>query len=250
MPPYSSGSDDDAVTMGELAMIQKLVDDVAGAVRGVETGSTILVSGFGEVGSPTTLLEGLLDTDARDLTIVANNAGVGERGIAALMREGRVRKIICSYPRSAGSIWFERRYQADEIELELVPQGTLSERIRAGGAGLGGFFTSTGVGTLLAAGKPTREVNGRTYVLEEPITGDFSFIGAHTSDRWGNLTYRAAARNFGPTMVTAGAVSVVQVTEYVEVGKILPEGVITPGVYVDRILVVDDSGLDREVRAG
>lgn len=219
-------------------MIDKLVDGIEGALRGVRSGATVLVSGFGEVGCPTYLVEGLLQTDATDLTIVANNAGVGERGIAALLREGRVRKIVCSYPRSAGSTWFETRFRDGAVELELVPQGTLTERIRAGGAGIGGFYTSTGVGTLLAAGKPTREIGSRTYVLEEPIRGDIAMVEAYTADRWGNLTYRATARNYGPTMLAAADVAVVQVHQYVDVGHLSPEAVVTPGVYVDRILVV------------
>ena len=219
-------------------MIDKRVMTAGDAVSGINNGSTILVSGFGEVGAPTELLEALIDQGVTDLTLVANNAGVGDRGIGALMREGRVSKIICSYPRSTGSVWFERCYHAGGTELELVPQGTLSERIRAGGAGIGGFFTPTGVGTHLTVGKPTREFNGRLYVLEDPIHADVALLRADRADRWGNLTYRAAARNFAPTMATAADLTIAQVSRMVDLGELSAEEVITPGIYVDRILEI------------
>jgi 3-oxoadipate CoA-transferase, alpha subunit len=218
--------------------MDKRVYSMADALNGIRSGSTILVSGFGEVGAPTELLEGLLDLAVTDLTIVANNAGVGDLGIGALLRERRVSKIICSYPRSTGSVWFERRYNAGEVALELVPQGTLSERIRAGGAGIGGFYTPTGVGTLLAAGKPTREIRGRHYVLEDPIHADVALIRGNLADRWGNLSYRAAARNYGPIMATAADLTIAQATQVVELGDIPPDAVVTPGIYVDRVLQV------------
>jgi 3-oxoadipate CoA-transferase, alpha subunit len=226
--------------------MDKRVYSMADALHGIRSGSTILVSGFGEVGAPTNLLDGLLDLAITDLTIVANNAGVGDGGIGALLRERRVSKIICSYPRSSGSVWFERRYSAGEVALELVPQGTLSERIRAGGAGIGGFYTATGVGTTLTAGKPTREVRGRRYVLEDPIRADVALIRAHLADRWGNLSYRAAARNYGPVMATAADLTIVQVAQVVGLGEIPPEAVVTPGIYVDRVLQVpSDPAADR-----
>jgi 3-oxoadipate CoA-transferase alpha subunit len=219
-------------------MIDKQVVNLADAVRGVRSGAVVLVSGFGDAGTPVELLEALLETDARELTIVANNAGSGERGLAALLREGRVQKIITSYPRSRGSIWFEKKYFANEVMLEVVPQGTLSERIRAAGAGIGGFFTTTGAGTEFALGKESRMIGGREHLLEEPLFGDVALIKALRADRWGNLTYHASARNYGPTMVAAAQLAVVQVSEIVPLGAIDPEVVITPGVLVDRVVLV------------
>lgn len=222
----------------QTPMIEKQVTSLAEAVVGIRSGATVLVGGFGDAGSPIELLEALLETDVRELTIVANNAGSGNRGLASLLREGRVRKIICSYPRSNGSIWFERRYLADEVALEVVPQGTLSERIRAAGAGIGGFFTTTGVGTDLATGKETRMIEGREYLLEMPLFGDVALIKAQRADRWGNLVYHAAGRNFGPTMAAAAGLTVAQVSEIVPLGSIDPETVVTPGILVDRVVKI------------
>ncbi len=222
-------------------MINKQVPSLADAVQGIESGATILVGGFGGAGLPVELLEALLETDVRDLTIVANNTGAGERGLAALFREGRVRKVISSYPRSKGSIWFEHRYHSNEIILEVVPQGTLTERIRAAGAGIGGFYTTTGAGTDLAVGKETRVIDGREYLLESPLFGDVALIKAKRADRWGNLTYHATGRNYGPTMAAAAQLTVVQVSEIVPLGAIDPEVVITPGVLVDRVVEVTEA---------
>lgn len=228
-------------------MINKVVATVAEAVGAVRDGSTVLVSGFGEVGAPPELLAALLDIGAKELTVVANNAGVGELGISALLREHRVRKMICSYPRSAGSVWFERCYAAGEVELEVVPQGTLAERIRAAGAGVGAFFTPSGAETELAVGKEVRLVAGRSQVLEYALPADLALIRAHAADRWGNLIYRATARNFGPLMAAAAQTTVVQVGSVVELGELPREGVVTPGVYVDRVVVVDEAAVSSHV---
>ncbi len=219
-------------------MIDKRVATLTDAVAGVPDGATVLVGGFGNSGVPVELVHALLEQGARDLTVVTNNAGSGETDIAALIREHRVRKIICSYPRSAGSVWFEKFWRAGDIELALVPQGTLSERMRAAGAGLGGFFTPTGADSLLAEGKEVRMISGRRHVFEEPLPADVALIKAFRADRWGNLVYRTAARNFGPTMATAAALTVVQVSEFVELGELDPECVITPGIFVDRVVQV------------
>jgi 3-oxoadipate CoA-transferase alpha subunit len=219
-------------------MIDKQVANLASAVEGIRSGSTILVGGFGGAGLPVELLEALNEADVRDLTIVANNTGAGERGLAILLRERRVRKIICSFPRSKGSVWFERRYFAGEIELEVIPQGTLTERIRAAGAGIGGFFTTTGVGTDLAAGKETRVIAGREYLFESPLSGDVALIKAKRADRWGNLVYQSSGRNYGPTMAAAAKLTVAQVSEIVPLGAIDPETVVTPGVLIDRVVQV------------
>ncbi|SEK39521.1 3-oxoadipate CoA-transferase alpha subunit [Blastococcus sp. DSM 46786] len=219
-------------------MIDKRVASLAEAVAGVPDGATVLVGGFGAAGVPVELVHALLEQGARDLTIVTNNAGSGETDVAALIRERRVRKIICSYPRSAGSIWFEEFYRAGDIELELVPQGTLSERMRAAGAGLGGFFTPAGADSLLARGKEVRMIAGRRHVFEEPLRGDVALVQALRADRWGNLVYNKAARNFGPTMATAAGLTVVQVREFVELGELDPEAVVTPGIFVDRVVEV------------
>ncbi|MCF6735126.1 3-oxoacid CoA-transferase subunit A [Blastococcus sp. KM273129] len=219
-------------------MIDKRVGSLAAAVEGVEDGATVLVGGFGAAGVPVELVHALLEQGAKDLTIVTNNAGSGETDVAALIRERRVRKIICSYPRSAGSIWFEEFYRAGDIELELVPQGTLSERMRAAGAGLGGFFTPAGADSLLARGKEVRVIGGRRHVFEEPLRGDVALVQALRADRWGNLVYNKAARNFGPTMATAAELTVVQVREFVELGELDPEAVVTPGIFVDRVVEV------------
>ncbi len=219
-------------------MIDKRVATLTEAVADIRDGATVLVGGFGNSGVPVELVHALLEQGARDLTVVTNNAGSGETDIAALIREHRVRRIICSYPRSAGSVWFEKFWRAGDIELSLVPQGTLSERMRAAGAGLGGFFTPTGADSLLAEGKETRMIGGRRHVFEEPLPADVALIKAHRADRWGNLVYRTAARNFGPTMATAAALTVVQVTEFVELGALDPECVVTPGIFVDRVVEV------------
>ncbi|SNR78791.1 3-oxoacid CoA-transferase subunit A [Blastococcus mobilis] len=219
-------------------MIDKRVATLADAVADIRDGATVLVGGFGNSGVPVELVHALLEQGASGLTVVTNNAGSGESDIAALIREHRVRKIICSYPRSAGSVWFEKFWRAGEIELELVPQGTLSERMRAAGAGLGGFFTPTGADSLLAEGKEVRVIGGRRHVFEEPLPADVALIKAHRADRWGNLVYRTAARNFGPTMATAAALTVAQVSEFVELGELDPECVVTPGIFVQRVVGV------------
>ncbi|PWW22007.1 3-oxoadipate CoA-transferase alpha subunit [Geodermatophilus normandii] len=220
-------------------MIDKRVASLADAVEGIEDGATVLVGGFGASGVPVELVHALLDRGTTDLTVVTNNAGSGETDVAALLRERRVRKIVCSYPRSAGSIWFEERWRAGEVELELVPQGTLSERMRAAAAGLGGFFTPTGADTRLAEGKEVRVIDGRRHVFEEPLPGDVALVRAARADRWGNLVYRTAARNFGPTMAAAAALTVVQVDAFVELGELDPETIVTPGIFVDRVVQVE-----------
>tara|TARA_B110000014_G_scaffold63170_1_gene42895 strand:+ start:117 stop:791 length:675 start_codon:yes stop_codon:yes gene_type:complete len=217
-------------------MIDKRVDTIDAALSGIEDGSTILVSGFGNAGSPIRLLEALIDQGAAGLTIVSNNAGEGEFGLAALMKAGRVTKVICSYPRSAGSIIFEELYDQGKIELEVVPQGTLSERMRAAGAGIGGFFTPTSAGTLLGANKETREIEGKLHVLETPLKGDVALVKADAGDRWGNLTYNKSARNFGPTMAMAAKLTIAEVKTIKELGEISPEHVVTPGIFVDRVI--------------
>jgi 3-oxoadipate CoA-transferase alpha subunit len=208
------------------------------AVAGVTAGSVVLIGGFGMAGMPVELIDALIRTDAGDLTVVSNNAGNGDTGLAALLAAGRVRKMVCSFPRQTDSWVFDRLYRAGEIELELVPQGNLAERLRAAGAGIGAFFTPTGAGTPLADGKETREINGRTYVLEYPIHGDVALIKAHRADRLGNLVYRKTARNFGPVMATAAATVIAQVAEVVEIGELDPENIVTPGIYVDRVVAV------------
>ena len=217
-------------------MIDKRVDTIDAALSGIEDGSTILVSGFGNAGSPIRLLEALIDQGAANLTIVSNNAGEGEFGLAALMKAGRVTKVICSYPRSAGSVIFEELYDQGKIELEVVPQGTLSERMRAAGAGIGGFFTPTSAGTLLGANKETREIEGKLHVLETPLKGDVALVKADAGDRWGNLTYNKSARNFGPTMAMAAKLTIAEVKTIKELGEISPEHVVTPGIFVDRVI--------------
>ena len=217
-------------------MIDKIFPSTAAALDGVRDGSTVMIGGFGGAGQPNELIDALIAQGARDLTIVNNNAGNGETGLAALLKAGRVRKIICSFPRQIDSQVFDGLYRAGKLELELVPQGNLAERIRAAGAGIGGFFTPTGYGTELAKGKETREIGGRMYVLEHPIHADVALIKAETGDRWGNLTYRKTARNFGPLMAMAAKCTVAQVRETVELGEIDPEHVVTPGIFVKRIV--------------
>jgi 3-oxoadipate CoA-transferase, alpha subunit len=217
-------------------MTATICDTAAEAVAGIEDGSTILVGGFGMAGMPVRLIDALIEQGARDLTVVSNNAGNGDTGLAALLAKGRVRRMVCSFPRQTDSWVFDGLYREGRIELELVPQGNLAERMRAAGAGIGAFFCPTGAGTPLAEGKETRVIDGRTYVLEYPIKGDVALIGADRSDRMGNLVYRKTARNFGPVMATAATLVVAEVREIVETGAIDPEAVVTPGIYVDRVV--------------
>ena len=222
-------------------MIDKTVPNLAAALADVPDGATIMIGGFGTAGLPDELVEALLAQGAKGLTIVNNNAGNGDTGLAGLLAAGRVRKVICSFPRQVDSHHFDRLYRAGQIELELVPQGNLAERIRAAGAGIGGFFTPTGYGTELARGKETREIDGRMYVLENPIHADYALIKAERGDRWGNLTYRMTARNFGPVMATAAKITVASVHEIVELGTLDPEAVVTPGLFVQRVVRIDRS---------
>jgi len=217
-------------------VVSKVVGSPEVAVADIRDGATIMVGGFGMAGMPTALVDALIGQRARDLTIVSNNAGNGETGLAALLKTGRVRKIICSFPRQADSYVFDALYRAGEIELEVVPQGTLVERIRAAGAGIGAFFTPTAYGTMLAAGKEVREINGRHYVLEYPIHADVALIKAREGDRWGNLVYRKTGRNFGPVMAMAAACTVAQVDRVVDVGALDPESIVTPGILVHRVV--------------
>ena len=220
-------------------MINKIARSVADALAGIPDGATVLIGGFGTAGIPNELIEGLVEQGAKDLTVVNNNAGNGETGLAALLKAGRVRKIICSFPRQADSQVFDGLYRSGKLELELVPQGNLAERIRAAGAGIGGFFTPTGYGTDLAKGKETREIDGRMYVLEAPLHADYAFIKAERGDRWGNLTYRMTARNFGPVMAMAAKTTIATVHEIVPLGGLDPEAVVTPGIFVQRIVLID-----------
>jgi 3-oxoadipate CoA-transferase alpha subunit len=213
-----------------------ITNDPAAAVAGIADGSTVLVGGFGMAGMPTALIDALITHGATDLTIVSNNAGNGDTGLAALLAAGRVRRVICSFPRQADSYVFDELYRAGRIDLEVVPQGNLAERMRAAGAGIGAFFCPTGYGTDLAEGRETRTIDGRDYVLEYPIRGDVALIGAHRSDRMGNLVYRKTARNFGPVMATAADLTIVEVSAVVETGSLDPEVVVTPSIYVDRVL--------------
>ncbi|WP_322012745.1 3-oxoacid CoA-transferase subunit A [Paraburkholderia sp. J12] len=217
-------------------MIDKTVDSTETALAGIEDNSIILVSGFGDAGMPTELVEGVLDLGVRDLTIVSNNVGSGTGGLAALMKARRVRKMICSFPRTADSSVFDDLYRAGHIELEVVPQGTLAERMRAAGAGIGGFYTPTAYGTKLAEGKEQRLIDGRPHVFETPLHGDVALVKALKADRFGNLVYRKAARNFGPVMATAARLTVVQVSEIVPLGSLDPETVVTPGIFVNRVV--------------
>ena len=219
-------------------MIDKIVPSVEAALAGIADGSTVMIGGFGGAGQPGELIDALIAQGARDLVVVNNNAGNGETGLAALLKTGRVRKIICSFPRQADSQVFDALYRVGKIELELVPQGNLAERIRAAGAGIGGFFTPTGYGTELAKGKETREIGGRMYVLESPIHADYALIRAEAGDRWGNLTYRMTARNFGPVMASAAKVTIATVHRIAELGELDPEAVVTPGLFVQRVVKV------------
>ena len=220
-------------------MINKIVQSIADALAGVRDGSTVLIGGFGSVGQPDALIEGLIEQGAKDLTCVANNAGAGHTGLARLMELGRVRRIICSFPRSQGSVVFEELYKAGRIELEIVPQGTLAERMRAAGAGIPAFFTATSVGTPLARGKEQREFGGRTYVMEHALKGDVALVEAWEADRWGNLTYNQSGRNFNPVMAMAAELTIAQVQHIRDLGALDPEKVATPGIFVDRVVRVD-----------
>jgi 3-oxoadipate CoA-transferase alpha subunit len=220
-------------------MINKIARTVAEALAGVKDGATVLIGGFGTAGIPNELIDGLIERGAKDLTVVNNNAGNGDVGLPALLKTGRVRKIICSFPRQVDSYVFDALYRSGKLELELVPQGNLAERIRAGGAGIGAFFCPTGYGTELARGKETREIDGRHYVLEYPIRGDLALIKAETGDRWGNLVYRKTARNFGPVMATAASTTVASVHQIVELGTLDPESIVTPGIHVSKIVKIE-----------
>ena len=222
-------------------MIDKVVPSLEAALQGVRDGATVMIGGFGGAGQPNELIDALIAQGARDLVIVNNNAGNGDTGLAALLKCGRVRKVICSFPRQVDSQVFDGLYRAGKIELELVPQGNLAERIRAAGAGIGAFYTPTGYGTQLAQGKETREIAGRRYVLEYPLHADFALIRAQAGDRWGNLVYRKTARNFGPIMAAAAKCTVAQVARVVELGALDPEGVVTPGIYVHRVVAIADA---------
>lgn len=217
-------------------MIDKITPDLSTAMAGISDGATILIGGFGSVGQPDTLIEGLIESGAGDLVVVSNNAGTGRAGLARLMELGRVRKIICTYPRSAGSVVFEELYAAGKIALEIVPQGTLAERLRAAGAGIPAFFTPTAYGTKLAEGKETRRIDGRDYVLEYALPGDVALVEAWEADRWGNLTYRASGRNFNPVMATAAKLTIAQTNHIRDLGDLAPDMIGTPGLYVDRVL--------------
>jgi len=217
-------------------MIDKTYESLESAVADIHDGATVMIGGFGNAGMPAALIDALIAHGARDLTIVNNNAGNGDTGLAALLAARRVRKIICSFPRQSDSWHFDALYRAGEIELELTPQGNLAERIRAAGAGIGGFFTPTGYGTLLAEGKETRLIDGKHYVLESPIHADFALIKALRGDRWGNLVYRKTARNFGPIMAMAAKTTIAQVNEIVALGELDPENIVTPGIFVQRVV--------------
>jgi 3-oxoadipate CoA-transferase, alpha subunit len=219
-------------------MINKIVQTMAEAMAGIRDGSIVLLGGFGSVGLPYALVDGLIEQGAKDLTVVANNAGVGRVGLAKLLDAGRIRKIICSYPRTSDPVAFLDAYRAGRVELEVMPQGTMAERMRAAGAGIPAFYTPTSVGTKLAEGKELREFGGRQYVLEEALPGDVALIEAWEADRWGNLTYRSSARNFNPVMATAAKLTVAQAQHIVDLGVLDPEKVVTPGIYVSRVMHV------------
>ncbi|MFG1178788.1 3-oxoacid CoA-transferase subunit A [Xanthobacter sp. V2C-9] len=219
-------------------MIDKTRPDTQSCVADIPDGATLLVGGFGGAGMPHELIEAVIARAPKDLTIISNNAGNGTTGLAALLAAGLVKKVVCSFPRQADSFVFDKLYREGNLELELVPQGNLVERIRAGGAGIGAFFTPTGYGTPIAAGKETRQIDGRNYVLEYPLKADFALIKARRGDRWGNLTYRKTARNFGPVMATAATITVAQVEDIVPLGTLDPEDIVTPGVFVDRVVAI------------
>ena len=219
-------------------MAPRIAATAAEAVANIHDGATVMIGGFGNAGQPMELIDALMDCGANNLTVVNNNAGQADAGLALLIKERRVAKVICSFPRQSDSWHFDEAYRAGEIELELVPQGNLAERIRAAGAGIGGFFTPTGYGTMLAEGKETRVIDGKGYVLETPINADFALIKALRADELGNLVYRKTARNFGPVMATAAKQSIVQVSEIVSTGSLDPENVITPGIFVDTLVTI------------
>ena len=226
-------------------MIDKVKASAAEALADVKDGSTVMIGGFGTAGMPFTLIDALIAQGAKHLTVVANNAGNGDTGLAALLKAGRVRKILCSFPRQTDSWVFDELYRAGKIELEVVPQGNLAERIRAAGAGIGAFYCPTGYGTLLAGNRETRSINGRDYVLEYPIQGDVALIRAHKADRWGNLVYRKTARNFGPVMAMGARTTVAEVNEVVALGALDPEAIVTPGIFVQRIVKVAEPAAQR-----
>jgi 3-oxoadipate CoA-transferase alpha subunit len=219
-------------------VIDKVVASVAEALSDVADGSTVLIGGFGLAGHPIALIDGLLEQGARELTIVSNNAGNGDAGLAALLAAGRVRKVVCSFPRQTDSWHFDRLYREGAVELELVPQGNLAERLRAAGAGIGAFYTPTGAGTELAAGKETRMIDGREHLLEYPIRGDVALVGAWKGDRWGNVLYRETSRNFNPLMAAAATTAIAQVDQVVPLGELDPEAIGSPGLYIDRVVAV------------
>ncbi len=219
-------------------MINKIVQTMADAMAGVKDGSTVLIGGFGSVGQPVHLIDALIEQGAKDLTVVSNNPGIGRTGLARLFDVGHVRKVICSFPRSSDPVVFEELYRLGKLELEIVPQGTMAERMRAAGAGIPAFYTATSVGTPLADGKETRDFDGRTYVMERALKGDLALVEAWQADRWGNLTYRDSGRNFNPVMAMAGELTVVQSQHIVELGTLDPERVVTPGIYVNRVIHV------------
>jgi 3-oxoadipate CoA-transferase alpha subunit len=219
-------------------MINKIVQSMADALSGVRDGAVVLIGGFGSIGQPNALIAGLIEQGAKDLTVVANNSGVGYVGLAALLNTGRVRKIVCSFPRTADPVVFERLWREGKIELECVPQGTMAERMRAAGAGIPAFYTATAVGTKLADGKEEREIHGRRYILEEALYGDVALVEAWEADRWGNLIYKSSARNFNPVMATAAKLTIAQSQHIVELGELDPEKIATPGIYVDRVIHV------------
>ncbi len=221
-------------------MIDKTVADIESAVADIPDGAVVMIGGFGRAGQPRELIDALIARRLQGLTVVNNNAGNGDTGLAALLKTGAVRKIICSFPRQSDSWVFDRLYRAGQIELELVPQGNLAERIRAAGAGIGAFYTPTGYGTQLAEGRETRRIDGRDYVLEYPIRADYALVSALAADRWGNLVYRKTARNFGPLMAAAATTTIVQVDHIVPLGSIDPETVVTPGIYVDRVVALGE----------
>jgi 3-oxoadipate CoA-transferase alpha subunit len=226
-------------------LINKTFESVAAALDGIADGSVIMVGGFGTAGMPSELVDGVIASGARELTIISNNAGNGEIGLAALLKAGRVAKVICSFPRQSDSYVFDELYLAGKVQLEVVPQGNLAERIRAAGSGIGAFYSPTGYGTLLAEGKETRVIDGRNYVLEMPLRADVALIKAEKGDRWGNLTYRKAARNFGPIMAMAATTTIAQVNQIVELGELDPEHIITPGIFVQRVVKVTRAPLTK-----
>lgn len=221
-------------------MVNKECGSIEEAVAGINTGATVMIGGFGSAGVPGKLVEGLIARGVGDLTVISNNAGSGEDGLSTLVREGRIRRMICSFPRQQGSNHFDDAYRKGRIALELVPQGNLAVRIQAGGSGLGGVYTPTGVGTLMAEGKEVRNIDGREYILEYALTADFALIKADRGDRWGNLVYRKTARNFGPIMAMAARTTIAQVRRIVPLGELDPEAIVTPGIFVQRLVVSED----------